>query len=252
MQSWDDVEQFLIDEARRDLERGDEMARPCLVAFRGESPRFVAFLRDFVKGEYHAPIVELLALAAPLDADRLALGMTARAWSLEDPVVPVTQDGDLRQRVLMIERADATSGTSQSTSVLIPFEDPRPGESIRWGERKVLGACEGWLSAVLGVAVTAPQRQVLRVPDRGIAAQAMRLDMLGHLLAFAPDVMLRLQSAEMTEADARGAGLPWPLPGSDALPRAPRSVRRSTGSEPSRPSAGRPRRQHRGNVRGRR
>src|SRR5690606_2934864 len=121
MQRWDEVEQWLKEEAEADLLAGQDSARPCLAAYRGHEPLFVAFLRRFEKGRYHDAVIELLALAIPLQANQLAMSMTGRAWSLDDPIVPVSEEGDLRQRVLMIESADSTSGAVESLSVIFPF-----------------------------------------------------------------------------------------------------------------------------------
>src|SRR5688572_44782 len=72
MQRWNDAESFLLAEAAADLTDSDDVS-PCLVAFSGDELLLVAFLRSFAKGEYADPLIELLALTAPLGADRLAL-----------------------------------------------------------------------------------------------------------------------------------------------------------------------------------
>lgn len=208
MHRWEDLDAFLMGEAAHDLEAGAEMARPCLAAYRGEAPCFIAFLRDFEKGEYADPMIELLALAAPLDCDRLALAISGRAWSFDDPIPPVTDDVDLRQRVLVIERADASRGRSRSTSLVVPYDDPVPGQPVRWHEPRDLGASEGWISGALALAVSTKYRREMRAPLGDIAAQAARVDLLGHDVWFAREVHDRLADATVTPEQARRARLP--------------------------------------------
>lgn len=190
MQQWDEMEQFMIAEAERDLEAGDEV-RPCFTAFAGEVPLVLAFLRPFPKGGYHDPLIELIALAAPLDADRLKLSISGRAWSMDDPIAPVDPDlGDLRQRVLEIESVDGTVGRPRSSSVLLPF-DIVDG-AVQWGETMRLSSGEGWIPSALEIAVR--KRRTFRdAPLDEIRKQAERCVALGHLVALGPTVADRLQ-----------------------------------------------------------
>jgi hypothetical protein len=64
---------------------------------------------------------------------------------------------------------------------------------------------------VLAAAVTPEAHATGRGSDGRIAAQALRVDILGHLVYFSSDVRARLDSAEISPAEARRAGLPWPL-----------------------------------------
>lgn len=176
---WNDVEPYLIREADADLAEGDDI-RPCMVAFRDDEPLFVAFLRSFAKGEYDGPVIELLALAAPLQANRVALSIGARAWSFEDPVPPVVQGvGDLRQRVLYITTAvEGAAGVGMS-SALVPFQ--RTGKDIRWEPAVRDDGGQGWICGALRLAVE--HRGQMVVPPREIRRQARRCVRLGHLLA---------------------------------------------------------------------
>lgn len=190
---WEDVEQLAMDEAERDLADGAPMARPLLAAWAGEVPLLLAFLRDFEQGAYHDALSELLALTTPLGADRLAFAVTARAWSLDDPIPPVAEGVDLRQRVLMVERVDATRGAVEHRSVLIPFDEPVPDAPVRWRERQDLPGSEGWIASALAGSVSRRARRRGQLSDRTIAARAVRLVELGHLLALAPSVSDRLE-----------------------------------------------------------
>lgn len=191
MERWEQVEDVVQGQAELDLMAGAAMARPCFVAFAGDELCFVAFLREFEKGAYHDAVIELLALAGPLGADRLAFAVTARAWSLDDPIPPVADGVDLRQRVLVVELVDAVVG---HRSILRPFDEPAPGKAVRWGERQELEGSEGWLASALTFAASAEGRERLAAPDDAIAAQAIRCEQLGHLLIWSPAVGARLAS----------------------------------------------------------
>lgn len=195
MQRWEEIEPWLVEEAERDLRAGDDAARPCLAAYRGEEPLFVAFLRQFAKGRYHDALIELLALAAPLRADRLAFSVTGRAWSLDDPIPPVTDGVDLRQQVLMVESADSSTGRVVSRSLLIPF-DRSPGRGvITWGERQVhAGGC-GWIPGALRMAVGREMHLRMEAHHADVVGQAVRVQRLGHLLAVGPGLAQRLDEA---------------------------------------------------------
>lgn len=198
MQQWDEVEQFMIAEAQRDLQAGGEV-RPCFTAFAGETPLVLAFLRPFPKGGYHDPLIELIALAAPLDADRIKLSISGRAWSLDDPIPPVDPDfGDLRQRVLEIESVDGAAGRLRSGSALLPFNVV--DGKVQWGEMMRLSSGEGWIPGALEMAVRT-RHKFRGAPLHEIRKQAERCVILGHLVALGPTVAHRLQ---LTACDESG------------------------------------------------
>ena len=219
MQRWADVERVLAGLARRELDGrelapGSETVTPILMAFAGETLRFVAYVREFDKGAYHAALIELLALAAPLDADRLAFCGSGRAWSLDDPVPPVTEDADLRQRVLWMELADGSHGRPRRSSVVLPYDlEPQHSGSaadavavfaaqrVVWGERRVMPAAQGWIGSALECAVSTAVRRRLRAPDVEIARQAARVESLGHRLYLEGTVALRLAEAACARED---------------------------------------------------
>jgi hypothetical protein len=188
MQAWEDRTAFLMDEARRDLEAGADV-RPCFVALAGDQRLFLAFLRPFAQGEYLDPLVELIALAAPLGADRLAFSISGRAWSLDDPIPPVLPGvGDLRQRVLTIVEADGSSGSARPVTTGIPF-DLVEGQ-VRWGTPFHGDDTVSAIPAALATAVR--NRNEIRGTDREIRAQAERCVALGHLVALAGPIHARL------------------------------------------------------------
>lgn len=181
MRQWGEVREFLVSEATADLEAGLEI-NPCLVAFAGDVGLFIAFLRSFAKGDYADPIIELVALAAPMGADRLALSMGARAWSLDDPIPPVLEGvGDLRQRVLCITEVDGTRDPVSVEGAVFPFTMPSTGRVV-WGDPLAGDGGEGWIPGALRLAVE--RRGTLKASPRDIRRQAGRCERLGHLLAF--------------------------------------------------------------------
>ncbi|MDQ4130230.1 MAG: hypothetical protein M3133_04450 [Actinomycetota bacterium] len=186
MQRWDDLDRFFIEEATLDLQAGVGVV-PCLAAFRGERPLFLAFVRSFEPGAYARPLTELLALAGPLAADRLAVSLAGRAWSLNDPIPPVTVDTDLRQPVLIIQRVDAHGRPPGGGSTLVPFE-PVDG-TVRWGQARNLDLPEGWIARALVLTCSRQFRASLADSRR----QAVRCVVLGHRLLLAPDVAEQLR-----------------------------------------------------------
>lgn len=191
MQQWSDVERFLIAEAAADLDAGDPV-RPCLVAFDGDEPLLTAFLRDFPKGDYDAPVIELLALAAPLGANRLALSIAGRAWSMDDPLPPVVAGiGDLRQRVVCITQVDGTGAEVDITSSLHPY-DLSP-EGLSWGCVARESRPQGWLASAL--CLVAERGAELSASARDLRRQARRCVALGHLVGLS-DVAARRMKLE--------------------------------------------------------
>lgn len=188
MRRWEERWAYFLDEARRDLTSGEEV-RPCLVVLAGEERLFLAFVRSFGRGGLYDAVVELLALAGALGADRLALSLPGRAWSLQDPVAPVVPGvADLRQRVLVIEESDGTAGAPRGCTLAIPY-DVEDGV-VRWGEPLGGGQWVGSLAGALAGTIAARQR--LRASDREVRRQAQRCVAAGHLLAVGPTLADRL------------------------------------------------------------
>ena len=160
-----------------DVDLGDE-PRHRLAAFRGEEPLAVVDLRPFPPGGIEAPMVEALSGVLALGADRFAAALPGRAWSTDDPIVPVSDDGDLRQRVLLLTTAD---GTDEPRTRLLPFD--LDGDTVRWHTRTLEdGPCEGWVPHALGVAAEAGWPAD---PDAA-AQQLARCTRLGHDVLLTP------------------------------------------------------------------
>ncbi len=160
-----------------DVELGHE-PRHRLAAYVGEDPLLVVDLRPFPPGGIEGPMVEVVAGALALGADRLATALPGRAWSLDDPVAPVSDDGDLRQRVLLCTTARAGASVR---NWLLPFD--LTGDDLVWHEAVAEdGGCEGWVPHALQVAVDAGWEPD---PD-GAAEQLARCAALGHEVFLAP------------------------------------------------------------------
>lgn len=165
--------------AALDVELGEE-PRHRLAAYKGEEVLALVDLRPFPRGGIESPMVEAMAGVMALGADRFGVALPGRAWSLEDPIPPVTEDTDLRQRVLSLTTATRAEGVR---CWLVPFEldDGR----LTWHEAVLgeeTGPVEGWVPHALGVAARSPWD-----PDPDAAREQLtRCSALGHLVMLAP------------------------------------------------------------------
>ena len=96
---WREVGRIHREWAEIDVRHGGTPASR-LIAFHDDDPLVSVMLRPFDKGQAIGPVVEALAFLLPFGATRLSAGMPGRSWSLDDPIPPVTEDVDLRQRVI--------------------------------------------------------------------------------------------------------------------------------------------------------
>lgn len=188
--AWHELEQFLLEQAAEDLLADGEI-RPRLAAFAGKQPLFLALLRPFTKGAYADPVIELLALALALAADRVTFAAGGRAWSLEDPIAPVVEGvGDLRQRVVAITSVDGAGEHVVRASSLHAFH-LRPDE-VEWGA-VLRERAESWIGDALETAVL--RRHDLVADLAAARSQATRCAELGHLVAFHSVIAERLRTA---------------------------------------------------------
>lgn len=196
MMCWADVEGFLRTEAEIDLASAEpgsatargSLVRPRFVAFRGDEPLMIAVLRPFPPHHYDDPLIELSALALPLGADRLVTAFSARAWSVDDPIPPVSREVDLRQQVLLIDRVDGTHAPPRSESLMAPFTVEADG--VRWGDVIAHEEAPHWVARALTTLVAG--RRMMAAPRREIRKQALRCADLGHTVCIAPNVAARL------------------------------------------------------------
>lgn len=186
---WEEAEPLLVTAAADDL-RVDGTVTPALAAFAGADLAFLAWLRPFPPGAYHDPLIELLALAGPLDCDRLLLSIGARIWPFDDPP-PVDADGDHRQPAIVLQGVDGTARPPRSVSVLYRYTRTDDGPVL--GLREEGGAGTGWIPQALESMVA--HREQLQLPWPQVAEQAARVERLGHVLCLAPHVAGRLAAA---------------------------------------------------------
>lgn len=156
---------------------------PHLAAYAADQLLVLVRLRPFAPGAYQGPLVEALALALPLGADRVSLALPGRAWSLDDPVPPVTEGADLRQRVLTQVSVDGHDRQHPDVRMsLHPFcIDPGAAGLLRWDPSFDPGPAEGWIPEALATLVGARADMSAGNADER-RRQAARLEDLGHLV----------------------------------------------------------------------
>lgn len=191
--TWDEVPGYLLEVAHRDLEFSP-VPLPSLVAFAGDEPIALGVLRPFDAEGPVPALIELLALLLPLGVDRVGLTLTGRAWSTADPVPPVCDEGDLRQPVLLLVRADASHGpctVSTELRAILPDEDQPAG----WCLTDPLTGDElPEAPLVDALQVLLDHRNDLEgeASERDLVTQLGRILLLGHALALAPEPTDRL------------------------------------------------------------
>ena len=152
--------------------------RPTLFGFLEDDFLGAVELRPHTAGDLESPLIEALALLVPLGADRLAFLGGGRAWSLDDPIPPVSGAEDLRQQVAVLLMVDGHGHPRPMTSsVLMPFEWADGGP--RWDDAlEIDEAPEGPVPHLLMASAQASVAMAL--DDVEIGRQALRLLRLGH------------------------------------------------------------------------
>ena len=156
--------------------------RPHLVGFAGGTALVLVGLRPFAPGAYQGPLVEALALALPLGCDRVSVALPGRAWSLQDPVVPVTDGADLRQRVLTQCSADGHRRERPIVTMrLHPFHVAATDDAgLVWDPALDPGPGEGWIPHALTTLVGARDDLGDDTGLDDLVRQLVRLERLGH------------------------------------------------------------------------
>lgn len=203
--SWDDATSTLVALIADDLLQSHAPV-PTVVAFAGDDPVAIVGLRPFDPGDVGQALLEVLSLLVPLGADRLAFGTTGRIWSLDDPIVPVCEEGDLRQRAIVIALADAHEDACTLATSIHPFEgtgadlallppvtiDGSDPDGARLDEHI---AASGPAAAMLVGALEQRDELAELTEPRELVAQLGRVLLLGHDLALAPDPAASLTAA---------------------------------------------------------
>lgn len=168
---------------------------PRLIGFDADEPLSTVMLRPFDKGQVMGPLIEALAFLLPFGANRLSVALPGRSWSLNDPIPPVSDEVDLRQRVIAEMRV-LEDGTV--SGCLHPFAVD--GTNLHFEEVVDLGPPEGEVAHAL--AVTMRNRGRLDVDAEDVIEQYARLGIRGHEIAVAPAGVARLERL-VREADPR-------------------------------------------------
>lgn len=191
--TWADQTRLLLDLALGDLDEGGDVL-PTMVAFRGDEALFLATLRPFSPGDHEDAVLEVGALAAALRADRLLLSLTGRAWSLHDPIPPVVPGGpDLRQRVVVLHRVDATTDDPTCLTTVVPIEVADDGQVLTGPALTDLDG-EGAVPRALLVAATLASGRWQR--DE-LALQVLRCEQLGHRIAWGAGTLEAVELARL-------------------------------------------------------
>jgi hypothetical protein len=193
--SFEDAEPLLLCLLGDDVE-GGRGSVPTLLAFAGDRPLGSVRLRPHAPGELVTVLVEVLALLLPLGADRIVLGLPGRAWSTADPITPVADGIDLRQRVAVIAVADAHQGPCRLRVRLHPFDLDEQGRWV-WQQEIDLGEhLDAPVVAALRVLLDG-RGDVATAPTSGacLAAQFGRVLLLGHEVSLTPPTARLLLTA---------------------------------------------------------
>jgi hypothetical protein len=184
---WDDVTDHLLAFASFDLADGLP-PRPTLVGYAGDEPIALVGLRPFGPGEVATALAELLGLLLPLGADRVALAVPGRAWSLDDPIPPVVDDVDLRRTVVTVLTADGhRDGPPDLDGWIAPYGRDQDG-GITWHQRVHAGPPDGPATDVLRRLVERRERPQGPRPTTASVLRFARCVLLGHTISLAPEV----------------------------------------------------------------
>ncbi len=193
---WEEVESFLLDGALLELDHG-LAPLPALAAFAGEDPVAVGNLRPFEPGEVVPALVEVLALLLPLEVDRLALLLPARAWSVADPIPPVTDEVDLRTPVLVVVRGDAHEQACITDATVQELLVPETPEALwRLGVPLPAGSeYDDRLAHALSILLDHRHELRADLTEDTLVQQLGRILLLGHELALGEEPTERLTRA---------------------------------------------------------
>lgn len=193
---WTQLEQLLLDEAAPDLADGGSPL-PRLAAAIDDEVVALGVLRPFeVTGPVTA-LVEVLALLLPLGVNRVALRLGGRAWSAADPIPPVSDTVDLRAPVLLLVRADGSARPCRVASQLHELRSAPGSRGWSLGAPIVEEDTTAIAPLVDALGILLDHRDELEMDgaDSALVAQLGRVLLLGHELALAPELALRLTAA---------------------------------------------------------
>ena len=195
---WHELERFLLEDARRELAAGG-FPLPVLAAAVDDEVVALGVLRPCDDTGPVPALVEVLALLLPLGVNRVALRFSGRAWSTLDPIPPVSDDVDLRARVIVLVRAD---GLDRPCAIATQLHECRPeptapehalGPAIVTEDAQPVAP----LLEALGILLDRRDELVGDASGSALVAQLGRVLLLGHQLTLSPELTERLTDASV-------------------------------------------------------
>jgi hypothetical protein len=176
MQDWNDVDAWLRDIADRDLAATGGV-RPTLVAFTAHRPLLMVRCRAFAPGDGAAALREMLDIAVPMGADRVAVSFGGTARTYGGGVGSPTRGPDAEvSETLLIAVAERRDGCVDLRCALHPLGRGGGRPARPTGPDPVGGWLARMLTDTLEVAPVVP------LPPAVIAARAAQSITLGHEL----------------------------------------------------------------------
>ena len=177
MQDWNDVEEWLRDVAGHDVAATGGV-RPTLVAFAAHRPLLMVRCRGFAPGDGPAALREMLDIAVPMGADRVAVSFGGTAQTDGGGVSAVAGGPDATVReILLIAVAERSDDSVDLRCALHPLEPGGCGRAARSTGPDPVGGWLAWmLTDALAGAPAVPR------PAAVIAARVTQSITLGHEL----------------------------------------------------------------------
>ena len=158
-----------------DHEVGDQ-PRPRLLGYLDDRLAIAIDLRPFPPGGMHRPLTEAMAALAGVGCTGIVAAFPGRAWSMQDPIPPVTEGVDLRQRVVVVTSARRGD---RPACVVLPFEADADG--LRWLSVLAMPGPDERIGRMLEVTVMHEFDATVEEASRQLA----RCVALGHTVAMA-------------------------------------------------------------------
>jgi hypothetical protein len=175
MQDWNDVDAWLRDVADHDLAATGGV-RPTLVAFAAHRPLLMVRCRAFAPVDGAAALREMLDIAVPMGADRVAVSFGGTARTDGGEVGTPTRGLDARvSEILLIAVAERMDGGVDLRCALHPLGRGGYGRAARSTGPDPVG---GWLARMLTDALAVAP--VVPLPPAVIAARVTHSITLGH------------------------------------------------------------------------
>lgn len=149
---------------------------PRLLGYVEDELVVIIDLRPFPSGGFESAFGEAAAAVLGMGCTGVVAAMAGRAWSLDDPIPPVVDMIDFRQRVVTVT---AVRRGDPPELVILPFE--LPDADLRWLPRVGPRRDDSWIGQGLDVAVTTG----LGATVDEAADQLARCIRLGHRVAIA-------------------------------------------------------------------